>query len=147
MSHFTSIKKQFKNKESLIKALKHFGFEPIEHEEAQQLYGYKGDKRKQQAHIIVPRKQIGGPSNDLGFYWTGEEYECIISDYDRHSGAAKAGRGLGSSFLPQLSAQYAINEISAQTGMEYLVSDYRVLADGTVSFNLEVQEQFVSMSM
>lgn len=40
---------------------------PVVHKEAQQLEGYHGDKRKQKAHIIIPRAQVGGASNDIGF--------------------------------------------------------------------------------
>ena len=62
-----------------------FKAEQVEdHEEAQNLYGYQGDKRAQKANIIVRRKYVGGSSNDIGFEKKEDgTYAAIISDYDR----------------------------------------------------------------
>ena len=64
MSHFSRIAIKFKDQESLIKALETMRFKPQIHASPVHLYGWRGDKREQLAHIIVPRQQIGGPSND-----------------------------------------------------------------------------------
>ena len=106
MSHFSRIAIKFKDQESLIKALAEMGFQPHIHTSPVNLYGWRGDQREQVAHIILPRQQIGGPSNDLGFYWNGKEYECLISEYDQQYGNAKAGEGLGKQFLSQLRSNY-----------------------------------------
>ncbi len=106
MSHFSRIAIKFKDQESLIKALAQMGFKPQIHASPIHLYGWRGDKREQLAHIIVPRQQIGGPSNDLGFYWNGNDYECLISEYDQYFGNARAGEGLGKQFLSQLRSNY-----------------------------------------
>ncbi len=62
------------------------GFHPQVSEKAQQLEGYHGDKRKQTAEIIIPRKQVGGASNDVGFKRNADgTFTAIISDYDQSS--------------------------------------------------------------
>jgi hypothetical protein len=106
MSHFSKIAVKFKDQSCLVEALQHFGFHPQIHEQPINLYGYQGDKREQMAHIIVPRNQISGLSNDLGFHWNGIEYECIISEYDQQYGQAQLGLGLGPQFLHKLQQHY-----------------------------------------
>ena len=119
MSHFSKIAIKFKNRECLVAALQIMGFEPQIQETPVHLYGYQGDRREQLAHLVVPRQQIGYDSNDLGFYWNGTEYECLISEYDQTYGNAQAGQGLGSDFLPKLRAHYVstyTEKIAAQLG-------------------------------
>lgn len=106
MSHFSKISIKFKDQSCLVEALQRFGFYPIIHDKPVNLYGWLGDKREQTAHIVVPRNQIGGSSNDLGFFWDGTEYHCLISEYDQQTGQSKKGFGLGPQFLPQLQQQY-----------------------------------------
>lgn len=49
----------------------------------QNLEGYQGDQRQQRADIIIPRSQVGGASNDIGFTKGPDgTYKAIISDYD-----------------------------------------------------------------
>jgi hypothetical protein len=89
MSAYKKIKCNFVNKDSLIKALKVIGLNPICLEEAQSLRGYKNDIRSEKAEIIVPKEQLNelftGLSNDLGFKWNEAEnkYDMICSDYDK----------------------------------------------------------------
>lgn len=119
MSHFSKIAIKFKNRDCLIEALQIMGFSPEIYEVPIHLYGYRGDRREQTAHIVVPRQQISPYSNDLGFYWNGTEYECIISEYDQTYGNSQAGQGLGSHFLPQLRSHYVNNytqRIATQIG-------------------------------
>jgi Protein of unknown function (DUF1257) len=106
MSHFSKISVKFKDQACLVEALQRFGFYPQIHDQPVNLSGYRGDTREQTAHIVVPRNQISFSSNDLGFYWNGNEYECFISDYDKSYGQAKKGFGLGSQFLPLLQQEY-----------------------------------------
>ena len=56
--------------------------------EPQNLKGYKGDVRKEVAHVIIPKDQINfftGASNDIGFLWNSktEKYDFICSEYDK----------------------------------------------------------------
>lgn len=58
------------------------GYEPVVHEEAKHLRGYQGDKRSQKAHIIIPRKQVGVASNDVGFEKINGGFVLHASAYD-----------------------------------------------------------------
>ena len=88
MSAYKKIKCNIVDKDTLVKALKIIGFEPLMHDLPQHLRGYRNDIRKDLANIIVPKEQINslftGSSNDLGFLWNEEEakYEIICSEYD-----------------------------------------------------------------
>ena len=89
MSAYKKIKCNFVNKDSLIKALKTIGLNPITHEIATNLRGYKNDIRNEKAEIIIPKEQLNelftGLSNDLGFKWNeaDNKYDMICSDYDK----------------------------------------------------------------
>lgn len=104
MSHFTTIKTQFKDKQALIKALEEVGYTRLEQGTALPLYGYQGDKRSQTADIVIRRQYLTTASNDIGFKWNGEYYEVIISEYDR--------RALPQ-FLPNLNRKYAYKAIKS----------------------------------
>ncbi|MBD2468806.1 DUF1257 domain-containing protein [Nostoc sp. FACHB-145] len=121
MSHFSKIEIKFKDQFCLVEALQRFGFYPQIHDKPVHLFGYQGDKRDETAHIVVPRNQISSLSNDLGFYWNGIEYECLISEYDQGTGLSKAGQGLGRNFLPKLQQEYInlyLPKIAMQMGGE-----------------------------
>lgn len=85
MSHYSKIETQIVEKESLLKALRDMGYSNIEvHDKAQNLFGYKGDVRPEQANIIIRRKYISRESNDIGFRLTSKgTYEAIVSEYDQ----------------------------------------------------------------
>lgn len=88
MSRYSITQTQYKDKECLLKALCDIGYtmEQIEvHSEPQPLYGYKGDKRKEKANIIIRRKNVGVGSNDVGYVLQPDgTYGAIISDFDMH---------------------------------------------------------------
>ena len=51
-----------------------------------QLTGYQGDKRQNRAHVIIPRIQVGGASNDIGFRREKDgTFTAVISEYDSHT--------------------------------------------------------------
>ena len=85
MSHFTVLRTQIIDAESLVKALAEMGFTQVEvHQTAQYLYGYRGDVRPQMAEVIIRRTFIGPASNDIGFKRQEDgTFDAIISDYDR----------------------------------------------------------------
>lgn len=121
MSHFSKIAVKFKDQSCLVEALQQIGFYPQIHDKPVSLYGYQGDERSQTAHIVVPRNQIGSLSNDLGFYWNGSEYECLISEYDQQCGQAARDKGLGLQFVPKLQGQYInlyLPKLATQLGGE-----------------------------
>lgn len=76
---------QYRDKQAILECLKSIGFSEVEvHEKPENLFGFQGDVREQQAHIIVRRKHIGGMSNDMGFRLnTDGTYDLVISQYDQ----------------------------------------------------------------
>jgi hypothetical protein len=86
MSAYNEIETQYSDQGCLIEALKEMGYQPQVSEKPQHLEGYHGDQRQQTAEIIIPRRQVGGASNDVGFKKKADgTYTAIISDYDRSS--------------------------------------------------------------
>ena len=88
MSAYKKIECEIVDKECLLEALSLLGFNPDILNEPKNLKGYRGDERKEVAHIIIPRDQVNkftGASNDIGFFWNEKEqkYDFILSDYDK----------------------------------------------------------------
>lgn len=85
VSHYTRVRTSLHDQDTLVRALKRLGFAQVEsHTQPQSLYGYQGDRRSQQAEVIVRRAHIGAASNDIGFARTAEGgFQAVISDYDR----------------------------------------------------------------
>jgi hypothetical protein len=87
-------------------------FSPERHEQKVNLKGYTGDTRKQQAELVLPKAQVGGAANDIGFE-RGEDGNFIahISAYDSSHYNDK--------WLAQLKAKYAVGmakKIAKQRG-------------------------------
>lgn len=88
MSHYLEIETNVCDQDALVRALGRVGFEgQVEvHETAQALYGYRGDRRKQKAHVIVRREHVGSASNDIGFErMPSGKFKSHISEYDTNS--------------------------------------------------------------
>lgn len=88
MSAYKKIECEIVDKDCLVEALRLLGFSPDILNEPKNLKGYRGDKREEVAHIIVPRDQVNkftGASNDIGFFWNenDQKYDFICSDYDK----------------------------------------------------------------
>ena len=91
LSEFKIVTTQITSEALLIESLEAcYGKGSVEvHKELTNLYGYMGDERVQQAHIVVRKQNIGGGSNDLGFVRPNEatnRFTSIIGDYDRDNG-------------------------------------------------------------
>lgn len=123
MSHYSTIKLEIRDKQTLIQTLDAMGYKPQIFEEAQHLYGFQGDRRPQTAEVIVPRQQVGGASNDLGFKWNGQAYEMIVSDWDRRQ-------------IGRFRYQYAKIIIQQQAQQMGLVVTEKPLPGGTIQFTL-----------
>lgn len=86
MSHYVDVVTQITDRDALVKALGRMGFSgKIEvHEHAKSLFGYLGDARKQQAHVIIRKRHVGNASNDIGWE-KGEDgrYVSHISQFDQ----------------------------------------------------------------
>lgn len=126
MSHFTRVKTQFKNKESLVKALQALGLEPETPTEKVRLRG----PGKVYAMVRVGYEQFQGRYHeDLGFVLQPDgTYETIYSPHD-----LKPGR-LERDFLQRLSAAYAKAEIK-RDGTYEIVEE---LGDGRFSLRKKV---------
>ena len=92
MSKYKTIECEFRNLQSLLKALEdlHYGASKVEVNQANKInglpmYGYHGDLRPETVSVRIDRKGIGQSSNDVGFRWNGHSYEAIISEYDSSS--------------------------------------------------------------
>ena len=115
MSHYSKIDTQIVERESLVKALHEMGYKDIEvHERAQNLFGYQGDVRPEQANVIIRRKHISTESNDIGVRLTAQgNYEAIVSEYDQQLlGADWVGK------VCQTYAEIAVVNKLAQQGFE-----------------------------
>ena len=125
MSHYTKVKTRLTNKESLLKALEDMGFvkEQVKVSDvAMRLEGYNGDLRQDTAEIILPRKHVGGASNDIGFKLQEDgTYGAIISEYDQNNSAAdykskyaKGCHGYSATWLKRLNQRYAYHQVKEQ---------------------------------
>jgi hypothetical protein len=119
MSHFSQIKTQIRNLESLQSALTDLGIEwkagphPVR--------GYQG--QTQTAEVVV--EQDNG--YDIGFAWNGEQYN-LVADLQYWQQPLTVDR-----FLSQVTQNYALNVVtqtSAQQGFQ--VSEQIKQADGSI---------------
>lgn len=127
MSHFTCIKTQLKNRDTLIQSLVDVGFNDVEvHETAQHLYGYQGDVREQTAEVIIRRQYIGAASNDIGFKRQDDgQFEAIISEYDCQQ--------YSQVWLNNLTQRYGYHTLLATAPEQgFTVEEEETLEDGTI---------------
>ena len=93
MSHFVECQTVFRDPQALVAALIECGLraEQIEiHDKAVPLYGFQGDQRDQQAHIVIRRQHVGSGANDVG--WEKQPdgtYRAWISEFDAGVGRYK----------------------------------------------------------
>lgn len=127
MSHFTCIKTQIKNQNTLIQALSDVGFNDVEvYKTAQHLYGYQGDVREQTAEVIIRRQYIGAASNDIGFKQQDDgQFEAIISEYDRQKYSQE--------WLNNLTQRYGYHTLIATAPEQgFTVEEEETSEDGTI---------------
>jgi hypothetical protein len=111
MSHYSEVRIEFRDRAALVAALNRLGFQgKVEvRQEAQPLYGYQGDRREQQAHIIIRRQHVGAAANDLGFQRQSDgSYRAWISEYDRNH------NGYNDSWLGRLKQAYGVERARAE---------------------------------
>lgn len=106
---------------------------PEVHEKAVHLKGYGGDSRKETAEVVIPKAQVGGSSNDIGFKRTDKgTFQAIISEFDRSYYSAD--------WLKKLNAVYAekkARKIATTQGYEFVG---RREVNGHVKLQFRVQE-------
>ena len=107
MSRFAVYETTLRDPQHIVAALGAMGYEHVEcYPEPQALYGYVGDKRSEQAEVIIRRQYVGSASNDIGFAKNPDgTYRAIISEYDR-------GRH-GDTWLGKLKQEYSISKTMA----------------------------------
>ena len=113
MSHYSEVQIEFRDGAALVAALDRFGFKgKIEiHQEAKSLYGYQGDRREQQAHIIIRRQHVGTAANDIGFQRQSDgSYRAYISDFDQ----SVTGNNYGNAWQGRLKQAYGVEKAKAE---------------------------------
>ncbi len=108
------------------------GYKPEVHEKAHNLQGYQGKKRDQKAHIIIPRKQVGSASNDVGFEKTNKGYTLHASQYDR---AWRTGNK-----FKTLNLTYSENKLKKEINRHsnYNIIGRKVKEDGKIEIQVRV---------
>jgi hypothetical protein len=122
MSKYREIKTEYRNLESLKKALSDMGVpyevSPNWRTPDLSLYGYHNDERPEKASLAIRKDWLNqhwsgqttngnyynGISNDLGFAWDGKQFVAIVSQYDStRQGVTDA--------LKQLNQRYSFHEV------------------------------------
>ena len=121
MSHFSTVKTELRDRESLLAALRDLGQEPSSGE--QPVRGYRGQTVT--ADLCCPQSEGG----DIGFRWNSAEqrYE-LVTDLDLWKQTVPVER-----FLAQLTQRYALQSILRSSAEEgYQVAEQRQQADGSI---------------
>jgi len=121
MSHFSTVKTELRDRESLLAALRDLGQEPSSGE--QPVRGYRGQTVT--ADLCCPQSEGG----DIGFRWNSAEqrYE-LVTDLDLWKQSVPVER-----FLAQLTQRYALQSILRSSAEEgYQVSEQSQQADGSI---------------
>ena len=132
MSEYHVRELDYKDEELLIQVLRDMGYSPVIHKEAVSLYGYQGDQRKQKAHIIIPRKQVGSASNDVGFERTSQGLKLHISEYDERQKTFDTGK-----MRQTFASRHVINYINKKS--KYRLKSQQTREDGRISIKLLVR--------
>ena len=121
MSHFVECQTEFRDPQALVAALIECGFEAEQieiHEQAVPLYGYQGDVRSQQAHIVIRREHIGSGANDVGWQRQPDgTYRAWISEFDAGIGEyahRQAAARFNTAMQNRIKQEYAYQVISRQ---------------------------------
>ena len=121
MSHFSTVKTELRDRESLLAALRDLGQEPSSGE--QPVRGYRGQTVT--ADLCCPQSEGG----DIGFRWnSAEQHYELVSDLDLWKQSVPVER-----FLAQLTQRYALQSILRSSAEEgYQVAEQRQQADGSI---------------
>ena len=121
MSHFSTVKTELRDRESLLAALRDLGQEPSAGE--QPVRGYRGQTVT--ADLCCPQSEGG----DIGFRWnSAEQHYELVTDLDLWRQSVPVER-----FLAQLTQRYALQSILRSSAEEgYQVAEQREQADGSI---------------
>ena len=132
MSEYHEIELKFKDESVLIQTLKDMGYVPQIHQKAVNLHGYQGDKRSQKANILIPRKQVGTASNDVGFEKTKKGYVLHASEFDKKWRTGERIKTLNKSYTENKIKKY-VNKSS-----NYNIASRKIRDDGKIEIQLRV---------
>ena len=121
MSHFSTVKTELRDRESLLAALRDLGQEPRAGE--QPVRGYRGQTVT--ADLCCPQSEGG----DIGFRWnSAEQHYELVTDLDLWKQSVPVER-----FLAQLTQRYALQSILRSSAEEgYQVAEQHQQADGSI---------------
>ena len=121
MSHFSTVKTELRDRESLLAALRDLGQEPSAGE--QPVRGYRGQTVT--ADLCCPQSEGG----DIGFRWnSAEQHYELVTDLDLWKQPVPVER-----FLALLTQRYALQSILRSSAEEgYQVAEQREQADGSI---------------
>ena len=121
MSHFSTVKTELRDRESLLSALRDLGQEPSAGE--QPVRGYRGQTVT--ADLCCPQSEGG----DIGFRWnSAEQHYELVTDLDLWKQSVPVER-----FLAQLTQRYALQSILRSSAEEgYQVAEQREQVDGSI---------------
>lgn len=130
MSEYIQCQTNIQSREALIAALHEMGYTNFEEGENLSLYGYRGDRRKETADIVIRRKYVRTGANDLGFKKQADgTYKVIISQFDQSQ---------DKKFVPRVTALSAFhNAVEKAKRKGYKVKRTRI--NGKLA--LEVEER------
>jgi Protein of unknown function (DUF1257) len=121
MSHFSTVRTELRDRDSLLAALRDLGLEPKEG--AAQVRGYRGQQVA--ADVVCLESGV----SDIGFRWNAEAgHYDLVTDLDLWNRPAPVER-----FLTQLHQRYALQAILAGTASEgFQVAEQRTSQDGSI---------------
>lgn len=99
MSHFTTVRTQYKSQRSLIQSLQQMGYQPVTHSQPVKLNTQWSDRAT--AHIVIPMEQTKSGA-DIGFLQESGSYQLVADDM--------YWRGNLEHFRQQLAKNYALIE-------------------------------------
>jgi hypothetical protein len=134
MSAYRVIQTEFRNLDSLVKALADIGYAGDKVETAGtintlSMYDWHSQLRPQTCAVRIHRVYVGGAANDVGFAWNGSTYEAIISDFDRHNAFNDLTMG-------KLKQSYAFHELSRQARAKGYTVQQEATPQGTIRMKL-----------
>jgi hypothetical protein len=121
MSHFSTVKTELRDRQSLVEALRDLGHAPSEGQRP--VRGYRGQTVL--ADLTLPQSEGG----DIGFRWNeaSGSFE-LVTDLDLWRQQVPVER-----FLAQLTQRYALRSILAASAQEgFQVSEQTQLHDGSI---------------
>jgi len=134
MSEFHVLEVELEDQDCLVKALEEVGWKATVHETAVNLHGYQGDRRKQKAHVVIPRSQVGSASNDIGFEKVGGKYIAHVSAYDMNRFKTK--------YLDRINQLYAKHKVLKTAKMHpsrFKQKSVDVDKEGNIKIRLQVR--------